>query len=66
MLIVRRNLASMRRTLSAQRVPQQKILEDGFSVATREGPTANTAGYPTINNFRSGLNCDDVIKRVAI
>jgi hypothetical protein len=43
-----------------------EILEDGFSVATREGPTANTAGYPTINNFRSGLDCDDVIKRVAI
>ena len=47
-------------------MPQQKILEDEFSLAGPQRTAANTARYLAIIGFWASLNLDDVVKRAAM
>ena len=44
----------------------KKIFADEHPVASREWPTASTAGYLAIFGFRPSFGFDEVIKRVAM
>ncbi len=45
---------------------KQKIFEHKYSIVGSERRTANPARYFAVGGLRSGLDFDDLIKRVAV